>query len=202
MRDVQIVWAHPRENSLTAAVVSAVSEELKKHHFSVTELDLYRTGFRPILEAADEPDWADCSKVYSDDIMKLANDLKSKDSVIFVFPVWWYSVPAIMKGYIDRVWNHGLAYGPKQLFRLSSVFWIGLMGTTEQNCAALGLNTSMETQLNVGIAEFCGIKDSETLILYETVAEQGTYSREHYLRIISNARERIAEWARALTNNL
>lgn len=197
MKQVEIIWAHPRSDSLTAAVVSNVKKQLEKQSWKVSQLDLYRNKFNPVLQAVDEPDWSDWTKTYSSDIMELIKELVDKDSVIFIFPVWWYSIPAIMKGYIDRVWNYGQGYGPKHTLRLQSILWIGLMGTTEANCSALGLNTSMENQLNVGIADYCDIKDSKTLILYETLAENGNYPPEHYANLLEQARLYTAEWAKA-----
>jgi len=56
---VQVVWAHPRADSLTASVVDEIVAELRAQGADVDELDLYRSGFDPVLGPSDEPDWGD-----------------------------------------------------------------------------------------------------------------------------------------------
>lgn len=108
-----IVWAHPRADSLTAHIVEAMQSQAARHAIDVTTLDLYRRGFNPVLDVEDEPDWENPNKQYSPDVHQLYSELEGHDTLVVVFPLWWYSYPAMIKGYMDRVWNHGLAYGGK-----------------------------------------------------------------------------------------
>ena len=87
MKQVQLIWAHPRADSLTARVAQAITEELQQRGWKVAELDLYRTGFNPVLQPVDEPDWADPDKAYSSEVMRLASDLAGKDAAFIVFPI-------------------------------------------------------------------------------------------------------------------
>lgn len=197
MKQLQLIWAHPRADSLTAKVAQAITEELQQRGWQVTELDLYRTGFDPVLQPVDEPDWADPDKAYSSEVMRLASDLAGKDAAFIVFPIWWFSTPAIVKGYIDRVWNHGIFYGSGRRLPFDSVRWIALAGESEASFTKRGLDKSMTHLLNVGIAGFCGAKDSQVHILYDTLGEQATDLPAHHAALLVQARRMAAEWAEA-----
>ena len=108
---VYIVWSHPRRNSLTAQMVHSLRQRAEARGAHVTELDLYRSDFDPVLRVEDEPEWDNPDKRYSPEVHRLFAELDNQDIIFFVFPVWWYSFPAMLKGYLERVWNYGLAYG-------------------------------------------------------------------------------------------
>lgn len=104
-----IVVAHPVEDSFTMSLVRAYAAELQSLGHSQRTYDLYRRGFNPILppqelapSSADHPLCAD--------IGSAQDDLREADCLTVVYPLWWLSMPAIMKGYIDRVFARGFAY--------------------------------------------------------------------------------------------
>ncbi|MOA52701.1 Glutathione-regulated potassium-efflux system ancillary protein KefF [compost metagenome] len=53
--------------------------------------------------------------MYSPEVEAEMERMKKHDALAYVFPVWWYNLPAMLKGYIDRVWNNGFAYGSNKL---------------------------------------------------------------------------------------
>lgn len=91
--------------------------------------------------------------------------------MIFVFPVWWFSVPAILAGYIDRVWNNGIAHGGGRRLPFNTVRWIAIAGESEAAFTKRGLEKSMEHQLNIGIGGLCGATDSQVEFLYNALGE-------------------------------
>ncbi len=169
---VQVVWAHPRNDSLTAIIAQDVIDELRHADAVIDEVDLYRIGFDPILREIDEPDWGDLDKQYSPEVMRHISSTRGADAVIFVFPVWWYSLPAIMKGYIDRVWNHGAFYGGGRHVSLDSVLWLGLAGETRESYEKRGYIEMMERSLNVSIADYCGAGESRLELVYNTLGAE------------------------------
>lgn len=193
MKNLLLVWAHPRDDSLTARVAAAVKSELNAVEVAVTELDLYRMGFDPSLQPIDEPDWHDIDKKYSDEVQTLAAQLKNQDAVIFVFPVWWFSVPAILKGYIDRVWNNGIAYGGGRRLPFKKARWIAVTGETETSFTKRGLDKSMTHQLNVGIGGLCGATDSKVEYLYDALGEDAVDIAAHHDALIEQARNVVRE---------
>lgn len=166
---IQVVWAHPRIDSLTGTIAQDVEDALRRLGVGVDVIDLYRSGFNGALREADEPDWDNIDRPYSDEVMDYASRTREADAVIFIFPVWWYSLPALLKGYIDRVWNHGIFYGGGRRSGLVAVRWIGLAGDSSEAFRKRRYDDMMAHHLNVGIAGFCGVNDSRLELLYNTL---------------------------------
>lgn len=193
-----VVWAHPRTDSLTAAVTADVIGELTAQGFEVDELDLHREGVDPLVWEADEPDWDDLDKQYTPEVMALAARTKAADAVVFVFPVWWYSVPAIMKGYIDRVWNNGLFYGGGRRTGIAAARWIGLAGESAEAFRKREYDDLIARHLNIGIAGLCGIHDSRVILLHDTLGDGIDDTEAHFAGLRERARAVAAELADTL----
>jgi NAD(P)H dehydrogenase (quinone) len=162
-----LVVAHPRPDSLTGQVAARLHGRFTARGHRVDLLDLYAEGFDPRLTPADEPDWEDRDKRYSDEVHAHMDRIAAADRLVVVFPVWWFSVPAVLKGWVDRVWNHGFAYG-RGAPRLAGkrMVWLGLAGNTREQYAAERLDEAMDLQLRVGISEFCGITEARVHLLH------------------------------------
>lgn len=139
---IEVIWAHPRAQSLAATIAGDAVETLGQGGADVDVLDLCGSGFAPVLREPDEPDGGDLDKRYSDEVMGQAERMRGCDAVVFVFPAWSYSFPAIMKGFIDRVWNNGLFYGGGRRSGLEAVRWIGLAGEAPEAFAKRGYDTA------------------------------------------------------------
>ncbi|MDV5145365.1 NAD(P)H oxidoreductase [Streptomyces sp. SBC-4] len=164
-----LVHAHPRSDSLTAQVADLAHARLKNEGGTVDVLDLYGEGFDPVLRPADEPDWEDREKRYSPEVHAHMDRILAADDIVIVFPVWWMAPPAVLKGWIDRVWNYGFAYGrSKPRLAAKRMLWLALMGNPAEEIEHLGLSTVLDTQLRIGVSEYCGIKDSSVRIVYGT----------------------------------
>ncbi len=103
-----IVVAHPVEDSFTMALTRAYADELVRLGHEQKTYDLYRTGFDPVL-TRDEllPDGAAHAPA---DICHAQDDIRAAEVLTVIYPLWWMSMPAILKGYIDRVFARGFAY--------------------------------------------------------------------------------------------
>ncbi|VDY65100.1 Glutathione-regulated potassium-efflux system ancillary protein kefF [Shimwellia blattae] len=154
-----------------------------------TTLDLYRRGFNPVLETADEPDWKNPDKHYSEQVQQLFGELQDKDTLVVVFPVWWYSFPAMIKGWIDRVLNYGLAYGGGRKIPVSRIRWVALVGGSGDKFAANGWEENLSHYLNT-MVRYIGVEDSAVTFLYNTIGvEEGIDNRQqHYDALFSQAR--------------
>ncbi|MFZ4892872.1 NAD(P)H oxidoreductase [Plantibacter sp. Mn2098] len=193
-----VIWAHPRTDSLTATITSDVIEELTAQGFEVDEIDLHREGFDPLVREADEPDFITVDKQYTPEVMELAARTKAADALVFVFPVWWYSVPAIMKGYIDRVWNFGLFYGEGRRSGIAAARWIGLAGESAEAFRKREYDDMIARNLNVGIAGLCGVGDSRVVLLHDTLGDGIDDLDAHYAALRAQARSVAEELAGTL----
>ncbi|MFD8641738.1 NAD(P)H oxidoreductase [Streptomyces zaomyceticus] len=168
-RHTLLVLAHPRTDSLTAQVAARLRARVEDGGGTVDVLDLYAEGFDPALRPADEPDWEDREKIYSPEVHAHMERILAADDIVVVFPVWWFSPPAIVKGWIDRVWNYGFAYGRSRP-RLAGkrLLWLALMGGTPEEIEALGMTDALGLMLVTGISKFCGLPDATLRVLHGT----------------------------------
>jgi len=129
---VLVIFAHPLDDSYVAALRNAVVETLSAGGHKVDLCDLYKETFDPVMSAHER-------SVYKDTVHNIepvaahARRLRQAEGVIFVFPSWWYGMPAILKGYFDRVWLPGVAFefGPQAIKPLlSSIRLFGVITTT------------------------------------------------------------------------
>ncbi|WP_370560939.1 NAD(P)H oxidoreductase [Edwardsiella tarda] len=191
MKNIHMIWANPRADSLTAQIAARVKDRASAHGMSVRETDLYRLGFDPRLGEADEPDWHNPGKIYSPQVQQLASELSPNDLMIIIFPVWWYAMPAILKGYIDRVWNHGITYGAGSSPPAKKILWVALVGETEKGFIKRANDQHMAQHLNANVASFNGVKASEVLFLYNTIAEEVVDLTGHYHALIEQAEQAL-----------
>ncbi|WP_437308068.1 NAD(P)H-dependent oxidoreductase [Sorangium sp. So ce388] len=123
--NVLIVYAHPEPRSLNGSLKSFTVDRLTRRGHEVRVSDLYAMGWKPALDAGDFPARdrdspldleADSKQAFTTgtqppDVAAQQADLRWADAVIFQFPLWWYSMPAILKGWVERVYAYGFAYG-------------------------------------------------------------------------------------------
>ena len=126
-KKVLIVHAHPEPTSLTRQLVDVSVQTLQQQGHEVLQSDLYGMGWKAVFDEDDFPTRADPQRLsfvtesgHSYSTRRQAADVACEqqkvlaaDAVIFQFPLWWFGMPAIMKGWVDRVWAYGLAYGYK-----------------------------------------------------------------------------------------
>jgi NAD(P)H dehydrogenase (quinone) len=126
-KKILIVHAHPERTSLTHQLVEVAVETLRCQGHEVLQSDLYGMQWKAVFDEHDFPvrSYPDrlsfieesghsyAGELQVPDIAAEQQKVLASDAVIFVFPLWWYGMPAIMKGWLDRVWAFGLAYGYK-----------------------------------------------------------------------------------------
>jgi putative NADPH-quinone reductase len=107
---VQVVHCHPLAQSFNHALFQAIVETLRQRGHEVIATDLYREGFSPALTGAERGRYFEPGYVAGADVAAQIDALKRVDAIIFCFPHWWFSMPALLKGYFDRVWAPGVAF--------------------------------------------------------------------------------------------
>lgn len=196
MKKVNIIWTHPRQESLTGKIVSGIKEVLASEGFSIHETDLYRSDFSPVLLQEDEPDFSNPDKYYSETVMKMAAELDPDTPLVFVFPVWWHTLPAMLKGYLDRVWNFGLIYGEGRSVPASKVIWVGMVGMDEHSFSKRGFDANLKNILNVGMAGYCCIPQSHVELVYNTLGDNIVSAEAHYNGLINQAVNAVSNFLR------
>ncbi|MEU1981543.1 NAD(P)H-dependent oxidoreductase [Nocardia sp. NPDC019395] len=119
---VLIVYAHPEPDSLTGALKDVAVERLRAEGHEVRVSDLYAMDWKAHADAADFGEVAETNFMLasgeafengtlSADIRNEQEKLLWADTVLLHFPLWWFSMPAMLKGWVDRVFTCGFAYG-------------------------------------------------------------------------------------------
>lgn len=104
-----VVYCHPKPESFTAAVRDLVLARLERCGADVRLHDLYADGFDPVLSAS-EWEWYLDEASNRTPVAVQVDDLLWCDTLIFVYPTWWYGLPAMLKGWLDRVMLPGVAF--------------------------------------------------------------------------------------------
>jgi NAD(P)H dehydrogenase (quinone) len=104
-----VVYCHPVPESFGAAVRETVLAALATRGAEVRLVDLYAEGFDPVLSTDERRSYNDHPPRDPRLIPHLEN-LKWADTVLFVYPTWWYGLPAMLKGWLDRVWATEVAF--------------------------------------------------------------------------------------------
>lgn len=106
---ILVVYCHPVPESFCAAVRDTVVDGLEHGGHEVRLLDLYAMGFDPIMCCEER-------RVYNDltedqhPLPDQAKHLAWAEGIVFVYPTWWYGLPAMLKGWLDRVWTPSITF--------------------------------------------------------------------------------------------
>lgn len=146
--NVFIVYAHPEPRSFGRALLDRSVQTLQAAGHQVVVSDLYVMGFNPVAGAADfserrfpealqydrEQKHAVAHDALAPDIRAELTKLLAADLLILQFPLWWFSVPAILKGWIDRVLVNGIVYGQGKRFDTGGLSGKRAMLVTSTGC--------------------------------------------------------------------
>ena len=108
MTRVLVVYCHPSEDSFVAAVRYRVTAALAAAGAEVRLTDLYADGFDPLFSAGERE--RHLAPGTDPSIASYADDLQWCDTLVLVYPTWWSGQPAMLKGWIDRVWVNDVAW--------------------------------------------------------------------------------------------
>jgi NAD(P)H dehydrogenase (quinone) len=116
---ILVVYSHPAPTSFLASIHAELVRRLEADGHAVRVIDLYAEGFEPVLDPEawrahrrDEP-------AEAADLVPHIAALREAEGLIFVYPTWWYGMPAMLKGWLDRVWQPGVAFTLKdEVFQL------------------------------------------------------------------------------------
>lgn len=157
---VLIIYAHPDKDSLNHAILEQVLKGLRQAKHEYTLIDLYQENFNPILVFNQDSRRRD---LHENPEMEPYRKLVSEaDHLIFIYPIWWYGLPAILKGFIDRVFVSGFAYTykgalPKGLLKNKSAWVIYTIDSPRWYVSLFRLNAEWIV-MKRAVLQFCGIK--------------------------------------------
>lgn len=107
-----IVFNHPYSGSYCNAILESVTSGLKKAQHNIDLIHLDKENFNPVMTAADLKAFRDKNPI-DPKVIEYKGRLEKADHLIFIFPIWWELMPALLKGFIDKVIFPGVAYDYK-----------------------------------------------------------------------------------------
>jgi len=122
---VVVVYCHPHEDSYIGSLFHLTLDRLSLGGHEVKVHDLYRDEFNPVMSDAEWFAYRNGETKPDQLADAYRSDLIDADALVFVYPTWWYGMPALLKGYVDRVWSPGFAFsivnGRPERAKLSSI---------------------------------------------------------------------------------
>lgn len=212
--NILIIYAHPEPKSFNSALKDLAVSELTALGHQVKVSDLYAMNFKAVADQDDfqslqnedflkyaiEQKHATKTSSFSPDIQEEQEKLLWADFVIFQFPIWWYSVPAILKGWFDRVFASGFIYSKNNRYDTG-----GLKGRKAMLSATTGsakhaytpygmdgdMNEKILYHINHGMLYFAGFEPVEPFIAWTPSHDEEDRKRylEEYKRRLHNLME-------------
>ena len=177
-----IIFAHPNIKSYNGLLRDTSIQTIQGFGWTVTTSDLYQIGFKASANEDDftslyDSDFFDLQKeqkvavqrgTFAKDIVREHELLEAADLIIFQFPLWWHSVPGLLKGYIDRVFSFGWGYGGAQALAGKKVLVSTTTGAPEFVWTADKRGTIKDTfkHLFVGTFELMGMQNLDPFVVY------------------------------------
>jgi putative NADPH-quinone reductase len=106
---VLVIYCHPVAESFAGAAHACVLQALAHGRHHVADVDLYAEGFDPVMSRQERLDYENTSRNIRL-VRQYDDQLQAAEAIVLVYPAWWHGMPAMLKGYFDRVWLPGVAF--------------------------------------------------------------------------------------------
>jgi len=164
-KKVLIVYAHPNPKSFNHGILETVVETLKGAGIDPVVHDLYAMGFNPCMGPADFTGTPP-------DVAAEREAVAAAEIIVFISPIWWFSQPAILRGWADRVLGFGFAYNfdpvQKKIVPLLGGKRVFIVNTAGNPASAYenGPRAAVETCIDKGVFGFCGMDVADHVWLH------------------------------------
>lgn len=191
-----VVTAHPDPNSLTVSIARELRDQLQPNPVDVA--DLAAEDFDPRFGVADRDNYRGGGAVPAE-ILREQHRIDEADHLVLVFPVYWWSMPALMKGWIDRVFINGWAFdidpvhGTRRNLGALTVHLLLVAGDDSGTYERHGYEQALLTQIEHGIVDYCGAQRGTAVFVYESERDDTDARRA----LVVDAVDRIARAVRS-----
>ena len=182
--NILVVYAHPLQGCFCRKVLDTTVQTLQKQGHSVQVADLYKEKFQPVMVEADFAQFI--HKPMPEEIIAEQKRVEWSDGLVFIFPVWWWSMPAMLKGWIDRVMAYGWAWldpmdpssGP---LPEKPILVMTTAGASAEAFTKRQYDLAFDVQLRLGTWDYCGFRDVTTRIFHDLHDQSPASVGEGYL---------------------
>lgn len=182
-----VLYAHPEESSLTAATARDIAEGLTGPGFSAELADLASEGFDPRIGEADLAVVRGLGGVPAD-VRREQERVERADALVIVHPVYWWSMPSLLKGWFDRVLTFGWAFGPAGATALADrdIHLVRLGGSSPETYDSHGYRDAIRTGVEHGVFEFAGSPVVSSHLLHSALEDVGTRAADAVADVVAS----------------
>ena len=186
MHFLNILSSHYPE-SFNSVLMDKFNQSLESNGHTFETIDLYQINFDPVMKGDDFNQFM--NKPITEEIINYQEKIKIADVITFFYPVWWCDMPAIMKGWIDRVFAKGFAYNiidneTVGLLKGKKALLVCTLGNKIDNPNSDKLEESMRFKYDFGVFEFCGFESTAHHFLYDVYSSEE--KRNSYFKLVSD----------------
>lgn len=187
MKKSLIVYAHPYDGSFNHAILLKAQESLSGAGFEVRTEDLNKQNFDPVVKAQGLAAHAGKGSAEAD-LEPYRQNILWADCLLFIYPIWWGGMPAILKGYVDRVFTGGFAYAKGSgLLSPKTAVIINTTGNSQESYERNGFDKTIPQLMSDNVLAFSGIKTLNYKFFYAPAAatpEQRSQMLEETVKIL------------------
>ncbi|MFI9465645.1 NAD(P)H-dependent oxidoreductase [Streptomyces xiamenensis] len=182
-----LVTAHPDPGSLTHHVARQLASALRPRAVEVA--DLHRERFDPRFTPEDRRHYRE-GGAHAPDVAREHRRLDRATDLVLVFPVYWWSMPALLKGWIDRVFVNGWAYdhsaasGLRPRLQRLTTHLLLLAGDDADSFERHGYERALRTQIEHGIVDYVGSRRGATAFIHESEQPSSEATAESVTRAV------------------
>jgi len=191
-----LVVANPNPDSFGHALAAAAADGLRAGGHTVDQLDLYAIGFRAEMTADERRAYETDDPILDPQVADSAERLAAADLLVFVYPTWWSGLPAILKGWLERVMVPGVGFvfdaGGKVapgLSRVRRIVGISTYGSPRPYVAAI--NDNGRRTIARALRMSCGWRTRVTWLGLYKMDARSPADREQFLAKVRSRMERI-----------
>lgn len=159
MKKVLLINGHPNPDSFNYALSDAYELGVKQHTTAIQRIDITKLTFDPNLKYGYHK-----KQELEPDLVDAISKIKEADHIVWFFPMWWYGMPAMMKGFIDRTFLPGVTFKmhegksfPEKLLK-GKTGRIVVTADTPKWYNDWFMKNPAINQLKKGVLQFCGVK--------------------------------------------
>lgn len=191
MKQVLIINGHPDKQSYNYALSEAYLKGASKTNAILTQINIADLDFNPNLKFGYRK-----RTELEPDLLEAIEKIKKADHIVWVFPMWWYGYPALMKGFIDRTFLPGITFQPiegkpmpKKLLKGKTARII-ITADTPKWYDSLFMKSPAINQFKTGTLEFCGISPVKVTYI-SPIKGSNAYYKENWLGKIALLGEKL-----------
>jgi NAD(P)H dehydrogenase (quinone) len=195
----RLVLTHPDPSSFCAAIARRWQDRVGRNHQACEMRDLYREGFDPVLKASEQPGKAGYAPLAEN--LAECRRLQDLDVLVFVYPVWFGTPPAMLKGYLERVVGSGVTFtaGGQDRKPLADVrlVQISTSASSEPWLAEKGIPSALHTIFDRYISDVFGTRKTYRLHLDSITQGLGEHEAAMSLAQVDELADRVCAEANA-----